>query len=268
VVSSLGADRRVYVLIDDLDRCLPENALEIFESAKLFLDSPQCAYVVAVDRAMIRRGLELRYPSQARGDARALPPLVDPDEYIEKTITLSVDLPMLAELDGRTLLALADLTEPLSIAEADEIIKVLGTNPRRLKRFGAMLALWSKVAQALRDEEHRALKFSPLTPANRSLFIKLSLIGYLNSAILAQMQRDPGLPVRLQEVCNNAFDADGRLKQLAAAQIGKAMETELPVIAQAALEPALWRALRHEPRLTLVSDRLPEALRWFRSAAG
>ena len=94
--SSLGAVRRVYVLIDDLDRCLPENALEIFESVKLFLDSPKCAYVVAVDRAMIRRGLELRYPGEARSDPRALPPVVDPDEYIEKTITLSVDLPMRA----------------------------------------------------------------------------------------------------------------------------------------------------------------------------
>ena len=64
------------------------------------------------------------------------------------------------------------------------------------------------------------------------------------------------------------FDADGKLKQLAAVQIAKAMETELPVIAQAALEPALWRAFRHEPRLTLVSAQLPDALRWFRSAAG
>jgi hypothetical protein len=267
-VASLGAARRVYVLIDDLDRCLPENALEIFESVKLFLDAPQCAYVVAVDRAMIRRGLELRYPGDAQSKLRALPPVVDPDEYIEKTITLSVDLPMLANPDGRTLLAQADLAEPFTEEEADAVIEVLGTNPRRLKRFGGMLALWCGVAKALRDEDHRALKFSPLEAANRSLFIKISLIGYINSAVLAQMQKDPGVPARLQQVCNNAFDQDGHLKPQAAVQIAQAMETELPIIAQAALDPALWRALRLKPLFTVVLDKLPDALRWFRSAAG
>ena len=69
VVQDLGTEKRVYVLIDDLDRCLPETALQIFEAIKLFLDSEQCAYVVAVDRAVIRRGLELRYPARSIGEA-------------------------------------------------------------------------------------------------------------------------------------------------------------------------------------------------------
>jgi predicted KAP-like P-loop ATPase len=54
-------DRRVFVFVDDLDRCLPESALQIFESIKLFMDAPGCCYVVALDRDVIRKGLAVRY---------------------------------------------------------------------------------------------------------------------------------------------------------------------------------------------------------------
>lgn len=78
VTAELGGSKRVYVLVDDLDRCLPDTALEIFEAIKLILDAAECAYVVAVDRAVIRRGPELRYPRRAE---TITPPVVDPDEY-------------------------------------------------------------------------------------------------------------------------------------------------------------------------------------------
>jgi KAP family P-loop domain len=277
LVTALAGPRRIYVLIDDLDRCLPDAALSIFEAIKLFLDAPQCAYVVAVDRSVIRRGLELRYPVKTDSGSRAMPPVVDPDEYIEKTITLSADLPMLAETDGYALLATDDLIDRFSHEEADAIVFVLGTNPRRLKRFGAMLGVWFDVAKALVDEDKRVLAFSPLDPANRPLFIKLSLIGYLNSALLAEMRRDPGLASRLQQLCNGEFANGnpgdksiarqaGELKPGALTRIVAALAAELPVIAQAALDPALWRALRLQPNLATMPDQVATALRWFRAA--
>ncbi len=159
-------------------------------------------YLVAVDRAVIRRGLELRYPWCSIAEMRALPPVVDPDEYIEKAITLSFDLPLLEDADGRALLAVTDLEHPLSNEEGDSIVSVLGTNPRRLKRFGTIFALWCDVARALTENGKRALGFSPLAPADWALFLKLSLIGYLNSGVLAEMRRDPGVAPRSQNVCN------------------------------------------------------------------
>jgi hypothetical protein len=263
VAAQLGEARHIFVLIDDLDRCLPESALEVFEAVKLFLDAPECSYVVAVDRSVIRRGLELRYPS--RSDASKLaPPVVDPDEYIEKTITLSVDLPTLTERDAKRLLDAAGMPVPLSDTQSEGVIDVLGTNPRRLKRFAAMLSLWFTVAEDLRNQG-RVLTFSPLDAANLDLFIKLGLIGYLNSAVIAQMLRDPALPQRLQSVSNSAFAANAPKpwQEIVAAEMTK----ELPIIAQAALDPALWRALRLRPLLT-TAPNLPAALRWFRTAGG
>ena len=48
-------------LIDDLDRCLPENTLKMLESIKLFLDVPSCAFVLAVDDDVVERGVVHHY---------------------------------------------------------------------------------------------------------------------------------------------------------------------------------------------------------------
>jgi predicted KAP-like P-loop ATPase len=48
-------------LIDDLDRCLPENTLKMLESIKLFLDVPSCAFVLAIDDDVVERGVAYHY---------------------------------------------------------------------------------------------------------------------------------------------------------------------------------------------------------------
>lgn len=48
-------------LIDDLDRCLPEKAVQMLESIKLFLEVEGCAFVVAVDDEVVARGIAHRY---------------------------------------------------------------------------------------------------------------------------------------------------------------------------------------------------------------
>jgi len=48
-------------LIDDLDRCLPENTLKMLESIKLFLDVPSCAFVLAIDDDVVERGVIHHY---------------------------------------------------------------------------------------------------------------------------------------------------------------------------------------------------------------
>ncbi len=48
-------------LIDDLDRCLPEKAVQMLEAIKLFLDVPGCAFVLALDDEVVERGIAHRY---------------------------------------------------------------------------------------------------------------------------------------------------------------------------------------------------------------
>ena len=81
---------RFLFLIDDLDRCLPENSVKMLESIKLFLDIPNCAFVMAIDKEVVEVGVEYHYKSYRDLDIQ-LP--ITGNEYLEKVITLPFMLP-------------------------------------------------------------------------------------------------------------------------------------------------------------------------------
>ncbi|GAB4162601.1 MAG: hypothetical protein Fur0021_36960 [Candidatus Promineifilaceae bacterium] len=54
---------RLIVFVDDLDRCLPEKAVEVLEAIKLFLEAPGVVFVLAWIRLSFGRGLK---PAMAR----------------------------------------------------------------------------------------------------------------------------------------------------------------------------------------------------------
>jgi hypothetical protein len=152
----------LYVFVYDLDRCLLDSALEVFEAVKLFLDAPECVYIVALDRDVIRRGLAIRYPASAGGS-------VDADEYIEKTSTLSFDLPTLGIDDGVALVRSCVGDAPVDESQLRRIVVLLGTNPRRLKRFGRSLSVLFALARAMKDKESGVP--SSRRPEDKDLFI-------------------------------------------------------------------------------------------------
>lgn len=55
-----GKDR-IVVFVDDLDRLLPEKAVELLEVFKLFLDIPHCVYVLACDYQVVTQGLKKKF---------------------------------------------------------------------------------------------------------------------------------------------------------------------------------------------------------------
>ena len=84
---------RFVFLIDDLDRCLPENTLKVLESIKLFLDVPGCSFVLALDDDVVERGVEHHYKEYKFDpkDQHALP--ITGSEYLEKLIQLPFRIP-------------------------------------------------------------------------------------------------------------------------------------------------------------------------------
>lgn len=83
---------RFVVLVDDLDRCLPEKAVQMLESVKLFLNARGFSFVLAVDDEVGERGIAHRYRDYLpRGDAGVGP--VSGTEYLEKIVHLPVHLP-------------------------------------------------------------------------------------------------------------------------------------------------------------------------------
>lgn len=82
-----GAHRLV-VLVDDLDRCLPENALEVLESMKLFFDLEGFVFVVGLDQDIVEHAIDVKY-----GRSAVEEPQFAGGEYIKKLFQLPFTLP-------------------------------------------------------------------------------------------------------------------------------------------------------------------------------
>jgi hypothetical protein len=126
---SLG-DRRLLLLIDDLDRCSPSSALEVLEGVKLFLASSRCVFLVALDFDSLLTALSAL---EGRTASYRL-------NYLEKMIQMVRYVPSPAE--GELRQALQSLS---GVELSDElwflVQQAAADNPRRAKRFLNMLVL-------------------------------------------------------------------------------------------------------------------------------
>lgn len=88
---SAKGTRRVVVFVDDLDRCLPTNALDVLESMKLFFDVQGCVFVVGLDQAVAERAVAQKY---VLGDSLASQPSpVSGVDYLKKIFQVPFALP-------------------------------------------------------------------------------------------------------------------------------------------------------------------------------
>lgn len=96
------------ILVDDLDRCLPEKAVEMLEAIKLFLDVQGCAFVLALDDEVIERGIAYRYRDYLKSptgvdSAQPVAPITG-HEYLEKIVQLPFRLPRWSKREVRDFL--------------------------------------------------------------------------------------------------------------------------------------------------------------------
>jgi formylglycine-generating enzyme required for sulfatase activity len=82
------------VFVDDLDRCLPEKAVEVLEVIKTLLNIEHFAFVVALDDEVIERGISHRYRDYRFEGAKPEMPITG-FEYLEKIVHLPFRLPQL-----------------------------------------------------------------------------------------------------------------------------------------------------------------------------
>jgi hypothetical protein len=143
--------RRVFVFVDDLDRCMPDAALDLLEAIKIFLPNAPCVFLVAADEALIGQGLRMRFRD-----------LVDPAgsndinafmnkkgrEYFEKIIQLPVHLPRPGSDEIHRFIG---ARFPEWFAASDLIDAAIGSNPRRLKQYCNRLEYRRLIPQAPRQ---------------------------------------------------------------------------------------------------------------------
>lgn len=94
------------VLVDDLDRCLPNTAIATLEAMRLLLFIPQTAFIIAADEQMIRNAVRAHF-----GNMDLSNELVT--SYFDKLIQIPLRVPRLGsnEVKGYVILLLADLAQ-------------------------------------------------------------------------------------------------------------------------------------------------------------
>jgi len=150
---------QLVVLIDDLDRCLPDTAIETLEAIRLFIFTSRTAFVVAADEAMIEYAVRKHFPD--------LPETTGPRDYarnyLEKLIQVPFRIPALGETETRIYVTL--LLVGAEVGEGDscygELIKAARLNLKRPWESAPLDA--ATVNKALGDKAvkaHNALMLS------------------------------------------------------------------------------------------------------------
>jgi formylglycine-generating enzyme required for sulfatase activity len=148
LIQSYISPQRLVVFVDDLDRCLPEKAIQVLEAIKLFLDVKDCVFVLGIDQDVIARGIEMKYKDvKDRQDADGKPHFtIEGIKYLEKIIQLPFQIPPVEQSD------MGEFVQNLSTEWPHEecpriFADGLGDNPRQIKRtVNTFFMLW-KLAQ-------------------------------------------------------------------------------------------------------------------------
>ncbi len=112
---------QLVVLVDDLDRCLPNTAIETLEAIRLFLFAPGMAFIIAADEGMIEYAVRQHFPDLPLTGS-ALPYA---RSYLEKLIQIPFRLPALGFAETRIYIAL--ILAQANLGETNEtFIKLLG----------------------------------------------------------------------------------------------------------------------------------------------
>ncbi|MER9863038.1 Qat anti-phage system ATPase QatA [Mesorhizobium sp. M0185] len=142
---------RLIVLVDDLDRCLPETAIQTLEAIRLFVSLPKTAFVIGADESMIEYSVRSHFKDiPEEGVWKGYP-----KAYLEKLIQVPFRIPAMGETETHiyvTMLLVGALIE-----EDSQEFKCLLDRAREL-----MSRPWER--KGLEEADIRgalALKYSP-----------------------------------------------------------------------------------------------------------
>jgi hypothetical protein len=236
LMGELEGISRVVVLVDDLDRCLPETVVGTLEAIKLFLSVPRMGFVIAADERSVTHAIATRYEQAPKPQEMAR-------DYLEKIVQIPLTVPALGESDTEAYLALLllrrhfessddayqkiiehcakmraasaervldDLPDGLIVGDAAKelplaaqlapvLAQKLAGNPRRLKRF--LNAYWLRADIAAR----RDAELEPPVLAKLLVLERLDTDGF--NTVLDWLQEGE-LTARLTKL-EQAENADG-----------------------------------------------------------
>ena len=196
LVEEYVGESYLVVFIDDLDRCLPENAIEVMEALKLYLDKTNCVFVIGVEPSIIETAITIRYGANSNLSA---------SKYLEKIVQIPIAVPRVRTRSGLDLISsvVGDFIWTRRRRFAQLIQVGMDRNPRRIKRFANTYAIaLSKWPEATADE--------------KLILAKVLIIQMKFSDFYRELTAAPGLITKIQNIDDKTawIDADvGHLYQ-------------------------------------------------------
>lgn len=215
------AGYRLVVFIDDLDRCLPEQAIGVLEAIKVFLDVRGCIFVLGVDREIIERGIRVRYKEFALSASAAGPFPVAERDYLEKIVQVPFTLPPLAPV-AITAFLQRRLPNIDGMSDADRVqVAALMTagllrNPRKVKRSFNIFRLHQTLDRAYGRSTVPGLiaKLTVIQTSFADLYERIARDPLVLRQVEQVVRGTPGAGAISQELRDEIGKSDPRLKEM------------------------------------------------------
>lgn len=163
--------KKLIVLIDDLDRCLPDRIIDNLEAIKLFLNVDNTAFIIGADPRIVRDAIRHRYKELISRDEGEENKRVVVD-YLEKLIQIPYTLPKLSESEVETYITLLFCEEEFGKHGMDNVISAF-KDFRKTDRYSVFgiekvktVITDSIVRKRLEDKVTLISKLSPLIAGN------------------------------------------------------------------------------------------------------
>lgn len=146
---------RLVVFIDDLDRCLPQVALQVLEALKLYLNIPDLVFVLGVDDRVINDLVVKHYDDLGLTKDKS-------QQYLAKMFQVEVHIAPLEqkmseflkqEIEANESWKRLDLDDDATGVFTDAILALAGDVPREIKRLVNYCLMAGRGVQFVPDEE-------------------------------------------------------------------------------------------------------------------
>jgi hypothetical protein len=182
---------RLVIFVDDLDRCLPAQALQLLESLKTIFDVSGIIFILGLDYTTIAKSVEKYH--EGKYD-------ISGTEYLKKLIQIEFKIPPTQKEE--TIEYVGKLLETLGIVSAEiknpikEISHVIiGENRREIKRFINSIILNTSILNKIGIAE----------PLERQ--VAFQAMSYRWPLFVSQLNGDPELLNRINTFINASLNA-------------------------------------------------------------
>ena len=194
LIKATGKDR-VVILIDDLDRCLPQHIIDNLEAIKLFLNVEKTAFLIAADQDIVSNAIMKQYGEKIGIEKRIGGVRSIGEDYMDKFIHIPYIIPKLSDQEVESYVTLLLCESVLSPSDFQAIHNDFQKYiiEHKFEGYG-----WNNI------------KEMPGVKENKELAGIVAFMAHCTTSISHSLYRNPRLIKRFL----NAFEIRSQLLQL------------------------------------------------------